>query len=157
MGKNLFFNGVADLLVLSILDHHDSYMYEIVKSISGFSGGLLNISQNTIYTVAYKLENEGKISEYSKRVGRKRTRVYYRLEPKGKAYLDEIAKSYRETTDGIHNVFATLAGMEKIQVTEEVEVSDEQDLQSVSVGDVDVVSVETEAGAQVLKKPCFGC
>jgi len=31
--KTLFLNGTSDLLVLSILDSQDSYMYEIVKSI----------------------------------------------------------------------------------------------------------------------------
>ncbi|MGN0452608.1 MAG: PadR family transcriptional regulator [Ruminococcus sp.] len=59
-------------------------MYEIIKSIADYSDGLLVISQNTIYTAAYKLVNEGKISEYSKLVGKKRTRVYYHLEVSGK-------------------------------------------------------------------------
>ena len=61
--KNNFINGITELLILSILNKHDSYVYEIVKSITEFSGGLLSISQNTIYTATYKLENEGKITE----------------------------------------------------------------------------------------------
>ena len=78
--KNNFINGITELLILSILNKHDSYVYEIVKSITEFSGGLLSISQNTIYTATYKLENEGKITEYSKLVGKKRTRIYYHIE-----------------------------------------------------------------------------
>ena len=112
MKKNYFFNGITDLLILSILDNHDSYMYEIVKTIADYSGGLLNISQNTIYTAAYKLENEGKITEYSKLVGRKRTRVYYHLEPKGKEYLDELLETYKSTTEGVFKVLDTLDGKE---------------------------------------------
>lgn len=69
--KNYFINGITELLILSILNCHDSYVYEIVKSIENFSGGLLTISLNTIYTATYKLENEGKISEYAKLVGKK--------------------------------------------------------------------------------------
>ena len=108
MSKNYFINGITDLLILSILDNHDSYMYEIVKSITDFSEGLLTISQNTIYTAAYKLENDGKISEYSKLVGRKRTRVYYHLEASGKEYLDELLKNYQSTTKGISKIFTAL-------------------------------------------------
>ncbi len=54
------------------------------------------------------LEREGKISEYSKLVGKKRTRVYYHLEPKGKEYLNELLESYQNTTAGINNIFAVL-------------------------------------------------
>lgn len=108
MSKNHFSNGMTDMLILSILKDHDSYMYEIVKSIKEYSGGLLDISQNTVYTAAYKMGNEGKISEYSKLVGKRRTRVYYHLEPEGKAYLEELVDSYKRTDEGIRSVFAIL-------------------------------------------------
>ena len=113
MSKNLFFNGITDLLVLSILDDHDSYMYEIVKSIKEFSDGLLSISQNTIYTAAYKLESEGKISEYSKLVGKRRTRVYYHLESEGKEYLNELMENYRNTTEGVMRILSNIEGEDK--------------------------------------------
>lgn len=76
--KNYLVTGITELLILSILDKHDSYVYEITKNVSDLSGGLLSISQNTVYTATYKLETEGKISAYSKLVGKKRTRIYYR-------------------------------------------------------------------------------
>ncbi len=108
MSKNYYINGITDLLILSLLDNHDSYMYEIVKSINEFSGGLLSISQNTIYTAAYKLEGEGKISEYTKLVGKRRTRVYYHLEPEGKEHLEELLENYRKTTEGVNNILSSL-------------------------------------------------
>ena len=106
--KNYFINGITEYLILSVLEKHDSYVYEIVKLISDFSGGLLSISQNTIYTATYKLENEGKISEYSKLVGRKRTRIYYRIEPSGKEYLKELSENYRSTTAGVQKIIFKL-------------------------------------------------
>ncbi len=157
MSKNLFFNGITDLLILSILDNHDSYMYEIVKSIREHSGGLLDISQNTIYTVAYKLEGEGKISEYSRLVGKKRTRVYYHLEPSGKKYLSELLNAYQSTTAGIHKVLQVLQAEEKLPEFEEVGSSNEQNMQEIYVGDKDVVSDEEKAGTNLPKEPCFGC
>lgn len=110
--KNYFINGITELLILSMLKNHDSYVYEIVKSITEFSGGLLTISQNTIYTATYKLENEGKISEYSKLVGKKRTRVYYHLEPPGDEYLCDILSNYIDTTKGVKNFLNSLENKE---------------------------------------------
>jgi len=108
MSKNYFMSGITDLLVLAILSKGDRYMYEIVKCITDFSKGKLEISQNTIYTVAYKLGDDGKISEYSKLVGKRRTRVYYHLEPKGKEYLNELMENFSAVTDGVFNLLKTL-------------------------------------------------
>ncbi|MGN0448770.1 MAG: PadR family transcriptional regulator [Ruminococcus sp.] len=116
--KNNFINGITELLILSILNKHDSYVYEIVKSITEFSGGLLSISQNTIYTAAYKLESEGKITEYSKLVGKKRTRVYYHIESSGIEYLNGILENYKTTTYGVQNIFSALSEEEKGEINE---------------------------------------
>lgn len=108
--KNSFITGITDLLVLSILDKQDSYVYEITKTISNNSGGLLSISHNTIYTATYKLEEENMISEYSKLVGKKRTRVYYHLETKGKEHLKKLLEDYSNMTGGVQKILASLGG-----------------------------------------------
>lgn len=105
-GKNYFTTGITELLILFLLSKRDYYVYEITKTISNSSEGLLNISQNTIYTATYKLENEKKISEYSKLVGRKRTRVYYHIEPDGRRYLEELITNYQTITAGVEKIFA---------------------------------------------------
>ena len=64
--RNPFQNGITDLIILLLLSEKDCYVYEIVKDIQRLSEDFLSLSQNTIYTAAYKLEKEGKISEYSK-------------------------------------------------------------------------------------------
>ena len=102
--KNYFMNGTTELLVLSLLKAQDRYVYEIVKAIEDLSGGLLDISQNTVYTATYKLESDGMISEYPKLVGKKRTRIYYHIEPKGLEYLSELQEIYLKTTEGINKV-----------------------------------------------------
>ena len=105
--KNFFLNGIADLLILFLLSEGDKYVYEISKTIAEKSGGLLILSQNTIYTATYKLENEGLISEYSKTVGKKRTRVYYHLEEEGLTYLNELREMYETTIKGLENILIT--------------------------------------------------
>lgn len=105
VSKNIFINGIAELLVLTLLEQKDCYVYEIVKQINDLSNGLLSISQNTIYTATYKLEGDGKISEYSKLIGKKRMRVYYHIEKSGQDYLNSIKKNYFDTTNGVQNIF----------------------------------------------------
>ena len=102
--KNYFLNGVSELLILSILDKSDSYIYEIRKIINEVSNDYISISQNTIYAAAYKLEDEGKISEYSKLVGKRRQRIYYHIEPKGKEYLEELTTNYNMVVSAVNNI-----------------------------------------------------
>ncbi len=106
--NNVFTAGITELLLLSILEKSDNYVYEIMQSIVKHSNGLLNISLNTIYTVAYKMEQDGYISEYTRKVGRKRTRIYYHLEPSGKMYLKAISEQYHQTQQGVTSVLAFL-------------------------------------------------
>lgn len=111
--RNYFMNGITELLILSILVSHDSYVYEIKKTIEKHSGGLLSISQNTIYTATYKLQSEGKISEYAKLVGKKRTRIYYHIKENGISYLEELLQDYQQITTGVQTVFNTLQNKER--------------------------------------------
>lgn len=106
--KNSLITGITDFLILSILDKHDSYVYEITKIISNSSNGLLSISQNTVYTATYKLAEANMISEYPKLVGKKRTRIYYHLEEDGKKQLAKLSEDYTKMVDGVTNIINTL-------------------------------------------------
>ena len=111
--RNYFINGITELLVLFLLNQKDCYVYEITRIITETSDNLLEISQNTIYTAAYKLENEHKISEYSQLVGKKRTRVYYRIEPEGRRYLEELLSIYKATITGVNEILTVCIGENK--------------------------------------------
>lgn len=106
--RNNFITGITEMLILSLLEKGDSYVYQISKSIKDLSDNCLSISQNTLYSATYKLENEGYISEYSKKVGKKRTRIYYKLEPEGKQYLNSIRENYQQVVQGVHAVLRNL-------------------------------------------------
>ena len=108
--KNNLITGITELLVLKILEQQDSYVYEIQKMTNNHSEQLLSISLNTIYTVTYKLEKENLISEYSKRVGKKRTRVYYHLEETGKEHLAKVMTNYNNMIDGVNRIINSLGG-----------------------------------------------
>ena len=111
--KNIFITGNTDLLILSVLQKEDAYAYDIAKQINLLSDGFLNLSNNTVYTAIYKLGNNGYISEYTRQAGKKRTRVYYHLEEKGKQYLNELYETYRNTMKGTNLVLKKLSGVEE--------------------------------------------
>lgn len=110
--RNNLLTGITELLVLSILNKMDSYIYEIVKLIANDSDNRLTLSSNTVYASAYKLEQAQMISEYSKLVGKKRTRIYYHIEPKGREHFKELQTSYTNMTMGVQRIFDKLGGSE---------------------------------------------
>lgn len=99
--KNPLLNGITDLLILKILSNNDDYAYNMRKIIMEAIQDNFTVSLNTIYTSIYKLENQKYISEYSKLVGKKRTRIYYHIEPSGLELLSEIEKQYKAITTGV--------------------------------------------------------
>ena len=111
--KNYFLNGVAELLILSILKKNDTYIYDIKKIVSEVTNDTLPMSQNTIYAAAYKLENENKITEYSKLVGKKRTRIYYHIEDEGAKYLEKLTSDYQTVTTNVGNILKFLENNKK--------------------------------------------
>jgi len=107
--RNYILSGITELLVLFFLSKRDGYIYEIAQAVSTYSEGKIVLGQNTIYAVAYKLEREGKISEYTKLIGRKRTRVYYHLEEKGKSYMEEQFNVFHDVYNGANLLFSNLS------------------------------------------------
>ena len=106
--KNVFTKGLTDFLILSILEKKDSYVYEIVGDISELSDKMIPISRNTFYSAIYKLEENSFITSYSKLVGRKRTRIYYHIEPKGKNLLKQLSNDYSNTVEGVSRIFSRI-------------------------------------------------
>lgn len=109
--RNNFITGVTEILILKLLTNKDGYVYDLCKSIRELSDGVLEISQNTVYSSTYKLANENYISEYSKLVGKRRTRIYYHIEEKGLQYLKELESEYFQVTNGVQNIYSNLSNI----------------------------------------------
>lgn len=134
--KNYYINGITELLILSLLKERDMYVYEIVKAVENHSGGLLAISQNTLYTSTYKLIGEEMLSEYTKLVGKRRTRVYYHLEKKGEEYLAQLQENYRRNTQGVENIMTAIEdGTVKAEDPAREYIPDTEDFESVDYSD----------------------
>ena len=57
-------------------------------------------------TTLYRLLDKELIADRLELVGRRRTRVYYHIEPKGLEYLDKLEKEYELTSAGIDAIMS---------------------------------------------------
>lgn len=64
--------------------------------------GLIDIKEGSLYGPLYRLIGKNYISENKILVGKRRTRVYYHLEPLGVEYLDTIIDVYSKIIEGVN-------------------------------------------------------
>ena len=99
-----FRRGVMSLVILSLLKREDMYGYQLVQETERSSGGRLTTQEGSLYPVLYKLLDQGYISDRKVLVGKRMTRVYYHLEPKGEEKLKELIREYEEVTQGVFEI-----------------------------------------------------
>ncbi len=84
--------GHTETIILSQLIKHDSYGYEINKTIRTLSGGQYELKEATLYTAFRRLEETGLISAYWGGEATGARRRYYRITDAGrKAQQQQIA------------------------------------------------------------------
>lgn len=103
-GQASFRRGVMSLVILSILKREDMYGYQLVQETEKTSGGRITTQEGSLYPVLYKLLDQGYISDRKVLVGKRMTRVYYHLEPKGEERLKELIQEYEEVTQGVFQI-----------------------------------------------------
>lgn len=103
MNENLK-RGTIELMLLTLLKEEDKYGYQLVQELFARSKGLYELKEGTMYPSLYRLLEKGLISDHKELVGRKRTRVYYHLEPAGEQHLEMLTKEYCAITKGIDSV-----------------------------------------------------
>ena len=99
-----FQRGVLSMLILSLLQHSDMYGYELVQKIAQISEGAIQTQEGSLYPVLYKLSEEGLLSDEKRLVGKRMQRVYYHLEPAGRAYLQTLITEYKAVTRGVFRI-----------------------------------------------------
>jgi PadR family transcriptional regulator PadR len=75
-------------MILSILVQGEDYGYQIIQRVKDISGGTLEWSDNMLYPVLHRLENDGLIVSRWKVSDGGRLRKYYRLTDKGRSELE---------------------------------------------------------------------
>ena len=112
MGQNQdnFKRGTAELPVLHLLQKEDLYGYQITHAFEEKSMGAYTMLEGSLYPILYRLTEMGCISDYEKLVGKRRTRRYYHIEPKGKEYYKKILADYDAVATSISRILDREAG-----------------------------------------------
>jgi PadR family transcriptional regulator, regulatory protein PadR len=87
--------GSLELIVLHLLVPGEAYGYEIVSKLVAQTGGVLEVTDGTLYPVLYRLERAGFVSVRWETPDRGVPRKYYRLTDAGR---EELAQLTREWT-----------------------------------------------------------
>ena len=97
--KENFKRGTLEMLILHLLKGEEMYGYQLTQEIGKRSNGTFRITEGSMYPTLYRLLDK-------ELVGRRRTRVYYHIEPKGLEYLDKLEKEYELTSAGIDAIMS---------------------------------------------------
>lgn len=89
--------GHTDAVILAQLVRHDSYGYEINKTIESCSGGAFILKEATLYTAFRRLEDSGLIASYwgDESVGARRK--YYKITEKGREAYRQAREEWNNT------------------------------------------------------------
>ena len=80
--------GHVDTIILKALYYEDKYGYEILNEIKEKSKGMYTLKQPTLYSCLKRLEKQGYIRSYKGDTSNGAQRVYYSLQPAGRAFLE---------------------------------------------------------------------
>lgn len=107
--------GAAELVLLSLLSRQDMYGYELAQTLRERSGGRFVLVETSMYPILYRLEDSGYISSHQEKVGKRRTRNYYHLEPAGYDYYRACLAEYLSAQAGIRGILGDhMAGEENL-------------------------------------------
>ncbi len=93
--------GSVDLLLLTLLSEEDMYGYQLCQELAKRSDSRYKLMESSMYPILYRMIDKGFISDRRELVGKRRARVYYHIEPKGKEYLSVIENEYLSVVGGI--------------------------------------------------------
>ena len=93
--------GSVDVLLLTLLKEEDMYGYQISQELARRSNGRYKLLESSMYPILYRMIEKGLVTDRHVLVGKRRTRVYYHLEEKGVAYLEQALEEYLTTMSGV--------------------------------------------------------
>ena len=100
--------GAAPLAVLTLLERREMYGYELARAIRIISKEALEIGEGVLYPALHALEARRLLRSRSARVDG-RTRVYYRLSPRGARRLAQLTEEWQRISAGVGSVLESAA------------------------------------------------
>src|SRR4051812_24742226 len=91
--------GVAELAILAVIAHGESYGYQIVEKLQVLDG--LALSESTVYPVLTRLTRQGLLAVRREASPAGPTRRYYRLTVIGRRRLAELTASWQRASGSL--------------------------------------------------------
>lgn len=105
--RNSFKSGSCEMLILFILRNKgDCYAYQISQILRTLSNNVITFPEGSLYPAFYRLIDNGYISDYKKKAGKRQIRVYYHIEQLGLDHLDNLLQEYYSTIDCINYILS---------------------------------------------------
>src|SRR5712675_965037 len=96
-------NGVPELLILRLLASKEMYGYELVSQIARSTENVIELGEGCVYPILHSMEKSGLIT--CRRMEKDgRSRLYYRLNEKGKSRLREVISNWQRITQAVSSV-----------------------------------------------------
>ncbi len=96
--------GTIEMVILHVLQDGEMYGYQLLSELHARSNGLFELKEGTAYPILYRLIDKGLITDESRLVGKRRTRVYYHIQPAGVEYLQMLKTEYYQLVEGIDHI-----------------------------------------------------
>ena len=96
-------SGIPELVVLRLLAEREMYGYEVARALKVVSAGALSFGEGVLYPALHAMEARGLLRSRSQ-VADGRTRIYYRITPKGSKRLERLMSGWRRVSDGVERI-----------------------------------------------------
>jgi PadR family transcriptional regulator PadR len=88
--------GNTDVLILSLLQREPMYGHQIMENLDMASGGVLKLSEGTLYPALHRLVREGMIQGQWTKLPSGKERKLYSLTRKGQGWLADCVSTWRD-------------------------------------------------------------
>lgn len=94
--------GALDLVVLAVLEQHESYGYEVVRRV--WSGGLVDVREASVYGTLTRLFRAGLLTARVEPSDSGPHRKYYALSLTGQGYLADGRQQWKSTSSAVDDL-----------------------------------------------------
>ena len=102
--RDNFKKGSVEMILLTLLREEDMYGYQMSQLIAHRTENYITIPEGSMYPTLYRLVENGYITSRREIVGRRLSRIYYHLEPKGVERLELLWKEFHGFHDAVVSI-----------------------------------------------------
>lgn len=102
--QNNIKHGTIKLVLLLLLQNGQKYGYQLAQELEEISDGNYELKEATMYPTLYRLTQNGYLDSEQRKVGVRRTRVYYVITDEGYRYLTNLKEEYTLITGAIDKI-----------------------------------------------------